>query len=332
MVYQPEKKSGERTPRLSAHSLAPFPGPGRCPSVPGGGWKAQLRHPTPSGLPPRTERGQGPGTQDACQGPRWDRSGGGGGAGSQGGGRIRDPRVASRDSPPAETSQSGGRDPAPHHQPFCNHTIPATNTPEKKKKERNQPGQPPSAPARPSPSAPRAPAPGWGSERSPGAPHPPPRAARLPPAAGGPPPPLARPARAPPAPASRLRRPRQVRAARTPARRLSRARRRAPGRGAPALPPALHGFAQEWDWFQREELIGRISDIRGPDLQVARPRLPRRGADRESPAPQGPLRPTDRLGTAAPANSCLRPVTYWGPWRAGVWRRDTGPQTGIAAP
>uniref|UniRef100_A0A452FCP5 Calmin n=1 Tax=Capra hircus TaxID=9925 RepID=A0A452FCP5_CAPHI len=34
--------------------------------------------------------------------------------------------------------------------------------------------------------------------------------------------------------------------------------------------------AQEWDWFQREELIGQISDIRVQNLQVERENVQKR--------------------------------------------------------
>lgn len=78
-------------------------------------------------------------------------------------------------------------------------------------------------------------------------------------------------ARAPPAP----RRPRRVRAARTPARPALRARRPRP---AAAPRPSRPRFmaAQEWDWFQREELIGQISDIRVQNLQVERENVQKR--------------------------------------------------------
>lgn len=93
-ISKPRKEIWRENPQTpSAHSLAPFPGPGRCPSVPGADGHGLGRPHSVGGCLPELSGGKGPGIQGcACQGPRWDGSGVGGGAGSQGGGRIRDPR------------------------------------------------------------------------------------------------------------------------------------------------------------------------------------------------------------------------------------------------
>lgn len=70
--------------------------------------------------------------------------------------------------------------------------------------------------------------------------------------------------------------------------------------------------AQEWDWFQREELIGQISDIRVQNLQGNAPPPPRRGAPiGGSPEPREPLpTPTDRAPTRDGPSPVLSPSCH----------------------
>jgi hypothetical protein len=137
-------------------------------------------------------------------------------------------RLASPSPPRPETSQSGGWDPAPHHHPFATQQS-NQHTPRGEKKKKTA-ARPASSPPRPSPpSAPGAPAPGWGSEREPGAPHRRPRPPRCcPPARGG-----GGPTAPPPRPPGSA----------APSPGASRSRARSPP-GAPARRPrALHGCA-----------------------------------------------------------------------------------------
>ena len=209
------------------------------------------------------------------------------------------PRVASPGPPPPETSQSEGRDPAPHYQPVCNQTIQATDTPEKKKK-RNQPES--SLPRRPSPSPPGAPAPGWGSEREPGAPRP--SAARRPPAAGAARP-RARPARAPPAPALlRLRGALAgcVPLARPPARLsapAARARPRRPGPAARASWLRTNGTGSS-----ARSSSDRSATSESRTFKVTRRASPERGVDRGSPGAPGAAPPTPTEEAPARAAPC----------------------------
>lgn len=91
---QTQKRNLEREPPDSICSLAgPLPRPWPVPECPRDGW-ARLGAPhSVGGCLLELSGGRGPGVQGcACQSPRWDGSGVGGGAGSQGGGRISDPR------------------------------------------------------------------------------------------------------------------------------------------------------------------------------------------------------------------------------------------------
>lgn len=133
----------------------------------------------------------------------------------------------------------------------------------KKEKKRTVPRPAPPAPPRPLSSRPGPPPPP-GSDRAPGAPLRRPRPPASPSARGG----------AGPSPAHRPR-------ARCP-RPLPAARRLPlPARRARSM------AAQEWDWFQREELIGQISDIRVQNLQGTAARA----------SPEGP--PPPNVGPAA---------------------------------
>lgn len=161
---------------------------------------------------------------------------------------------------PDITIQEGAGSPQPPRSSrhACNQTIRATNAQEKTNKTPPAPQEsgpsPASAPPRPA-LAPRGPRPPDGAvsaerARRPAPPPPPPGAARprAPPGPARPPPGLAG-ACAPPPPA----------------------RPPSPRRPPPAAHPAGRASrsmaAPEWDWFQREELIGQISDIRVQNLQ-----------------------------------------------------------------